>query len=70
MIAAGNYKEQAGRIDMNGPVPASATKILDNQLVENTNVLASAATRVPEHHPWKGATGVQETFTVAKGNTN
>jgi len=70
VIAAGNYKEQAGRIDMNGPVPTSATKIIDNQLVENTNVLASAATRVPEHHPWKGADGVQETFTVAKGNTN
>ncbi len=70
LIAAGNYKEQAGRIDMNGPVPASASKITDNQLVENTNVLASAATRVPEHHPWKGATGVQEKFTIAKGNTN
>ena len=40
-----------------------------NQLVENTNVLESAGTRVPEHHP-KGATGVQESFNVAKGNTN
>lgn len=70
MIAAGNYKEQASRIDMNGPAPSSATKIDMNQLVENTNVLESAATRVPEHHPWKGATGVQESFNVAKGNTN
>ena len=70
LIAAGNYKEQASRIDMNGPAPASATKIDMNQLVENTNILESASTRVPEHHPWKGATGVQETFNVAKGNTN
>ena len=70
LIAAGNYKEQASRIDMNGPAPASATKIDMNQLVENTNILESASTRVPEHHPWKGATGVQESFNVAKGNTN
>ena len=62
LIAAGNYKEQASRIDMNGPAPASATKIDMNQLVENTNILESASTRVPEHHPWKGATGVQEPF--------
>ena len=41
-----------------------------NQLVENTNVLESAVTRVLEHHPWKGATGVQEKFPLAKGNTN
>ena len=70
LIAAGNYKEQAARIDMNGPIPSSATKIEMNQLVENTNVLESAGNRVPEHHPWKGATGVQESFNVAKGNTN
>lgn len=70
VLAAGNYKEQASRIDMNGPAPSSATKIIMNQLVENTNILESAATRVPEHHPWKGATGVQERFNLAKGNTN
>ena len=68
--APGNYKEQASRIDMTGPAPASATKIALNQLVENTNILESASTRGPEHHPWKGATGVQESFNVAKGNTN
>ena len=70
LLCAGNYKEQAARIDMNGPAPSSATKIEMNQLVENTNILESASTRVPEHHPWKGATGVQESFNVAKGNTN
>ena len=70
MIAGGNYREQATRIDMNGPAPTAASKIVMNQLVENTNVLESAATRVPEHHPWKGATGVQEKFQLAKGNTN
>lgn len=70
LLCAGNYKEQAARIDMNGPAPSAATKIEMNQLVENTNVLESAGSRVPEHHPWKGATGVQESFNVAKGNTN
>lgn len=65
----GNYKETASRIDMNGPNADSASRILENQLVENKNVLKSASTRVPEHHPWKGASTVQETFETAKGNT-
>ena len=48
MIAGGNYREQATRIDMNGPAPTAASKIVMNQLVENTNVLESAAT--PTEH--------------------
>ena len=38
-----------------------------NQLVENTIYLK---VQVLGSHPWKGATGVQESFNVAKGNTN
>jgi hypothetical protein len=66
---AGSYKETAARIDMNGPVAASATRISTNALVSNQNILASACTRVPEHHPWRGASTIQETFETAKGNT-
>jgi len=68
VLVGGNYKEQAKRIDMNGPVPDSASRIITNQLVENKNVLSSAASRVPEHHPWKGASKLEETFETAKGN--
>jgi hypothetical protein len=66
--AGGNYKETAGRIDMNGPVADAATRVLENQLVENKNILKSAASRVPEHHPWKGASKIQESFNTSKGN--
>ena len=67
---AGSYKETAGRIDMNGPVAKSASRVIANNLVENTNVLSSASARVPEHHPWKGASKIQETFTPDKGGTS
>ena len=53
---------------MNGPVADAATRVLENQLVENKNILKSAATRVPEHHPWKGASKIQESFNTSKGN--
>ena len=67
---AGSYKETAARIDMNGPVAADATRIFDYNLVENENILISAASRVPEHHPWKGATSIQESFDTDKGKTS
>lgn len=69
VTAGASYKESAARIDMNGPVATPSARILDNPLVDNRNVLLSAAARVPEHHPWLGATSVQETFKTAKGNT-
>ena len=53
---------------MNGPTPDSATKPKSNQLSENTGITESVATRVPEHHPWKGATGQYEKFTTGEGN--
>jgi len=67
--AGGNYKETANRIDMNGPPATVASRIITKELVGNKNVLKSAATRVPEHHPWKGASTIEETFETAKGNT-
>lgn len=65
-----SYKETAARIDMNGPVAADAARIFDYNLVDNKNILISAADRVPEHEPWEGHTTVQEDFTTAKGKTN
>lgn len=67
---AGSYKETAARIDMNGPVADDAGRVLVNNLVENENILISAASRVPEHHPWKGATSIQESFDTDKGKTS
>jgi hypothetical protein len=51
---AGNYRETAKRIDMNGPVAASATRPNPVQLVGNIKVTESIATRVPEAEPWGG----------------
>jgi len=70
LTAAGNYKEQAKRIDMNGPVPDTAKRVKVNQLPENTKIQSSAADRVPEHHPWKGASQIKEQFNNSEGNTN
>ena len=54
---------------MNGPVPTIPSRIITNQLVENKNVLSSAASRVPEHHPWKGVNKQEEKFRNSEGNT-
>jgi hypothetical protein len=51
---AGNYRETASRIDMNGPPAAPATTPSVTQLTGNTNVTASVARRVPEAEPWAG----------------
>lgn len=65
----GSYKETAGRIDMNGPVADLAKTIPVNSLISNTNVITSINSRVPEHHPWNGATKTQEQYKTAKGNS-
>jgi len=51
---AGNYRETAARIDMNGPAAAAAATPTVNQLAGNTNVTASTSGRVPEAEPWAG----------------
>ena len=68
VLIAGNLTEKAARIDMNGPSPDGAMRPATTQLTENTGVTESVASRVPEHHPWKGATGQYEKFTTGEGN--
>jgi uncharacterized protein YcbK (DUF882 family) len=51
---AGNYRETAARIDMNGPAAAGAATPAVTQLAGNTNVTESVARRVPEAEPWAG----------------
>lgn len=68
VLVAGNLTQQAARIDMNGPAPESATDPATNSLTENKGVTASVASRVPEHHPWTGATGRAEEIATGEGN--
>ena len=51
---AGNYRETASRIDMNGPAAAAAAVPQINQLAGNTSVTESVSRRVPEAEPWAG----------------
>ena len=51
---AGNYRETAARIDMNGPAAAAAATPTINQLAGNINVTESVSRRVPEAEPWAG----------------
>jgi phage gp45-like len=54
LLIAGNYRESAARIDMNGPTAQAATRPQVTQLAGNTNVTESIANRVPEAEPWAG----------------
>ena len=69
LLVAGNIISKGARIDMNGPDPDPATKTTVQNQIANENVKTSSASRVPEKHPWKGISAVQETWTPAKGNT-
>ena len=51
---AGNYRETAGRIDMNGAPAAAASTPAVTQLAGNTTVTESVSRRVPEAEPWAG----------------
>lgn len=68
-ITSNHHKETATRIDMNGPTATLPNPILVNSQVGNRNILESAASRVPEKHPWQGASAIQESFNTAKGRT-
>jgi hypothetical protein len=70
LLVAGNIISKGTRIDMNGPEPGTATKPTVQNQISNTSVKTSIASRVPEHHPWQGVSGVEETFTAGKGNTS
>jgi len=51
---AGNYRETAARIDMNGPAAEVAAQPAPSQLAGNTGVTESVSRRVPEAEPWAG----------------
>ena len=70
LLVAGNQIIKGARIDMNGPDPDPATKTTVQNQIANENVKTSVASRVPEHHPWKGVSGVEEGFNKSKGNTS
>ena len=65
---AGNWTEKAAVIDMNGPEPSDAQQPKINPLNANKGITESVASRVPEHHPWQGATGQYEDFSTGEGN--
>jgi len=66
----GNHIETSSMVYMNSSVSAKdATVPKVNQLDTNEKITASVSARVPEHHPWKGATTIQETITKAQGRT-
>ena len=56
ILIAGNYKETAQRIDMNGPKAAEAAVPKLKTLDKNKNITKSICERVPEHEPWLGHT--------------
>ena len=65
--AGGNRVDTAGMVYMNSSVSALAPKV--NKLDNNETVTESVSARVPEHHPWKGASKIQEVIKPAKGKT-
>jgi hypothetical protein len=69
LLVAGNSVHTSGRIDMNGPAAAAASKATIQAQTANSGITTSIASRVPEHHPWAGASSVQESFDTGKGNT-
>lgn len=69
ILATANYKLKATRVDINGPIPDSATKASIQSQTSNSSVLTSIAGRVPERQPWLGNSSIQESFVTGKGNT-
>ena len=53
ILIAGHLKEQATRIDMNGPVPERACEPTRYVIPGNRDYRDSIAQRVPEHEPWQ-----------------
>lgn len=69
LTATNNYYLKAGRVDINGPVPTSADKAAVQAQTVNRSVTESIASRVPEHHPWKGVSATREVMETGKGNS-
>lgn len=51
---AGNLRQSADRIDLNGPQAVAASKAQIIKQVGNNNVTESISETVPEREPWKG----------------
>ena len=66
---AGNYRETASRIDMNGPPALAASTPTATQHTGNKVVKESVATRVPEAEPWNGHLDVQVVDTSSPAGT-
>ena len=69
VTATANYTLKAGRVDLNGPVPAPASKAVIQAQTVNSSVTTSIASRVPERQPWLGVSSLQESFVTGQGNT-
>lgn len=68
---AGNWRETAGRIDMNGPPALAASTPTVVQHTGNQVVKESISKRVPEHEPWNGHLDVQVVDTTSpEGSVN
>lgn len=68
MTAKTNMYLKGTRVDINGPEPEVANECTPQGHVVNTSVVESINSRVPEHHPWKGASTIQESIKLPKGN--
>lgn len=51
---AGNLRQSADRIDLNGPKALAAEKTQKVQQLGNNNVTESISEKVPEREPWRG----------------
>jgi len=64
---AGNLRQTASRIDLNGPEASAASQPIVNQLAGNTSTVQSIAGRVPEAEPWAGHLDVSTLSGGAEG---
>lgn len=67
---AGNLRQTAGRIDLNGPSALAASTPSIQQYAGNTNVTEGVVGRVPEAQPWNGHLDVSRiSSTSANGSS-
>jgi|TARA_B110000495_G_C23029891_1_gene613023 hypothetical protein len=69
MTSVNNMYIQGSRVDINGPTPKAAVETTKQSHMTNTSITESVASRVPEHHPWKGASTTQESQNLGLGDT-
>ena len=70
MWSKSNTYIKGTRVDINLPTnPTEAEKPTLQAHMTNTSITESVASRVPEHHPWKGASTTQESHNLGLGDT-